>query len=106
MGRRLGESLGGTSRGQQVVSQGHLVNALSVFPSDTPSATQGDQDVGPLVLHQPGMRDLVRCRDNLFFRLGRISLSRVRVFIFDWTASGRRALDSGALHVRFRSGDL
>src|SRR5213080_1983355 len=89
-----------------MVSESHLADALSVFPSDTPSATQGHQDVGPLVLDQPGMRGRIRCSGSLFLRLGRLSLSRVRIFLFDWTASGRRALDSGALHVRLRPGDL
>jgi len=76
------------------------------FSGNAAASIESRQNVGPLVLHQSGMRDLVRCRDRLFLRLGRISLSRVRVLIFDWTASGRRALDSGALHVRFRPGDV
>ena len=106
MGRRLGKSLGGTARGQQMVSESDLVNALSLFSGNAAASIESRQNVGPLVLDQPGMRGRIRCSGSLFLRLGRLSLSRVRVFIFDWTASGRRALDSRALHVRFRPGDV
>src|SRR5215471_10327549 len=52
------------------------------------------------------MCNRIRRSDRLSLRLGRISLSGVRIFVFDWLASGWRPLDSGALHVRFRSGNI
>ena len=48
--RRPGEPLGGTTRGQQMVSQGDLAHALSVFSTDPAATIESDQDVGPLVL--------------------------------------------------------
>ncbi len=48
----------------------------------------------------------VRCGGRLFLRLGRISLSGILVFLLDRAASGGRPLDSGALHLRFRPGDV
>src|SRR4029078_7681146 len=52
------------------------------------------------------MRSRIRCRNRLFLRLARISLSGGRVLFFHLAASGGRTLDSGALHVRFRPGDV
>src|SRR6266511_4101501 len=52
------------------------------------------------------MRGGVRRGSCLFLRLARISLSRVRLFLLDWAASCGCTLDSGALHVRFRPGDI
>src|SRR6266404_8093036 len=59
-----------------------------------------------MVLYQSRVRGRIRCGDHLFLRLGWISLSCVRVFVFDRAASGRCALGSGALHLRFRPGDV
>src|SRR5262249_33716674 len=89
-----------------MVSESDLVDALSVFPSDTSPAIEGDQDVGPLVLDQPDVRRCVRRSDRLFLWLGRISLSSVRVLVFHRAASGWRAMDSGALHLRLRPGNV
>src|SRR5206468_10634084 len=69
MGRSLGKSLGGTAGGQQMVSQGDLVNALSLFSGDAAASIESRQNVGPLVLQQSGIRDLVRCGDSLVLRL-------------------------------------
>src|SRR4030095_7715500 len=101
MGCRSGESLGGPPGGQQMVFQGGLADAVSVLSSHAPAAAQGDQDVGPLVLYQSCMRDRIRCGDRLFLWLGWISLSGVRVFLFDRPAPGWSAMDSRALHLRF-----
>src|ERR671922_2786653 len=106
MGRRFGEPLGGATGGKQMVSQSDLVNAVSLFSSDASAATEGDQDVGPLVLAESRVCNRVRRSDRLFLRLGGISLSSVRVFVFHRAASGWRPLDSGALHLRFRRGDV
>src|SRR5215471_13215346 len=106
MGRRLGEPLGGAPGGQLMVSQSDLVNAVSIFSGHASASTEGDQDVGPLVLAESRLCNRVRRSDRLFLWLGRISLSGIRVFVLDRAASGRRALDSGALHVRFRPGDV
>src|SRR5215471_20507089 len=106
MGRRPGEPLGGAPGGQQMVSQGDLADALSVLSVDTAAATEGDQDVGPMVLNKSRVCGPVRRGDRLFLWLGRFLVSRVRVFLLDWAASGGRALDPGALHVRFRPGDV
>src|SRR5437870_3972629 len=35
-----------------------------------------------------------------------VSLSCVGIFLFDWVASGGCSLDSRALHLRFRPGDV
>src|SRR6184192_4431787 len=53
------------------------------------------------VLHQLRVCSGVRCRHCLFLWLAGVSLSSVRVFLFDWAASGWCPLDSGALHIRF-----
>src|SRR5262249_16305543 len=106
MGRRSGEPLGSAPGGQQMVPESDLANALSVFSSHTSAATESDQDVGPLVLDQSGVRGHIRYSSSLFLWLARVFLSRVRIFLFDRAASGGRALDSRALHVRFRSGDV
>src|SRR6266700_4029023 len=90
----------------KMVSQGDLAHALSVFPTDPAAPVEGHQDVGPVVLREFCLCSGVRCRNYLFLRLAGISLSRIRVFLFDWTASGGCSLDSGALHLRFRPGDI
>src|SRR5581483_3745573 len=91
---------------QQMVSQGDLAHALSVFSTDAPTTFESDQDVGPLVLYQFCVCRALRCGSRLFFRLAWISLSRVCVFLFNRVAPGRRSLDSGALHIRFRPGNV
>src|SRR5213595_3865002 len=89
-----------------MVSQGDLAHALSVFPTDSAASVESDHDVGPMVLYQFCLRGGVRRSSCLFLRLARISLSRLRVFLFNWSAPGGRTLDSGALHLRFWSGDV
>src|SRR6185503_8860500 len=106
MGRRSGEPLGGPPGRQLMVQESNLADAVSIFSGNPSASTQSDQDVGPLVLNQFCMRGRVRCRDRLFMRLGWISLSGVRVFVFHWAAPGGGTLDSGALHIRFRPGDV
>src|SRR2546423_2685072 len=106
MGRRSGEPLGSAPCGQQMVSQSDLADAVSIFSGHAPASAQSNKDVGSLVLAESRLCNRVRRSDRLFLRLGGISLSRVRVFIFHWAASGGRAMDSGALHLRFRPGDV
>src|SRR5882672_1077725 len=48
----------------------------------------------------------LRRGSRLFLRLARISLPRVWIFLLDWAASGWCPLDSGALHLRFRPGNV
>src|SRR5207245_1248993 len=101
MGRGLGEPLGGALGWQQMVWEGDLADALSVLSGDTAASIKGDQDVGPMVLHQSRMCGRVRRSDRLFLWVGWFLVSRVRVFLLHWAASGGRALGSGALHLRF-----
>src|SRR5439155_2492936 len=89
-----------------MVSQGTVAHALSFFPINSAAPLESDQNVGPVVLHQLRVCSGVRCRHCLFLRLAGVSLSSVRVFLFDWAASGWCPLDSGALHIRFRPGDV
>src|SRR5437016_13538100 len=100
MGRRLGKSLGGTARCQQVVSQGDLVNALSLFPGNAAASIESRQNVGPLVFDQSRVCNRLRYSNCLILRLGWISLSGVRLFVFDRTAHCRREMDSRELQVR------
>src|SRR6476659_1449606 len=89
-----------------MVPEGNLADAVSIFSGNASAPTQGDQDVGPLVLNQSCMRGRVRCRNSLFLRLAWVSLSGVRVFVFHWAAPCGGTLDSGALHLRLRPGDV
>src|SRR4029077_9004847 len=61
---------------------------------------------GPLVLYQFRVCRAVRRGSRLFLRLAGVSLSRVRIFLFNWITPGGRTLDSGTLHLRFRPGNL
>ena len=101
MGRRPGESLGSASGREQVVHEGNLAHALSLFSGDAPAAIEGDHDVGSMVLHQLCLRGALRCGGRLFLWLAGIPLSRVRVFLLNRIAPRRCSLDPGALHVRF-----
>src|SRR6266498_3173797 len=89
-----------------MVSQGNLAHALSLFSANAPAAFKSDQDVGPLVLYQFCVCGPLRRGSRLFLRLARFFLSRVRIFLFNWITSGRCSLDSGALHLRFRPGNV
>src|SRR5258707_9602861 len=89
-----------------MVSQGNLAHALSLFSANAPAASKSDQDVGPLVLYQFRVCGALRRGSRLFLRLAGVSLSRVRIFLFNWITPGGRTLDSGALHLRFRPGNL
>src|SRR4029077_10814597 len=89
-----------------MVSQGNLAHALSLFSANAAAPFKSDQDVGPLVLYQFCVCGAVRRGSRLFLRLAGVSLSRVRIFLFNWITPGGRTLDSGALHLRFRPGNL
>src|SRR3954447_3927431 len=89
-----------------MVPESNLVDAVSIFSGNPSASTESDQDVGPLVLNQSCMRGRLRRSDRLFLRLAWISLSGVRVFVFHWAAPGGGTLDSGALHLRLRPGDV
>src|SRR5215813_7227961 len=89
-----------------MVSQGNLAHALSVFSGNAGAAVKSDQDVGPLVLYQFRVCCPVRRGSGLFLRLAGISLSRVRVFLLNWITPRGCTLDPGALHIRFRPGNL
>src|SRR6266478_4763339 len=89
-----------------MVPEGDLANALSVFSGNSSASVKGDQDVGPLVLHQSRVRSRLRCSDRLLLRLGWVSLSCLRILLFDRAESSGRRLDARALHVRFRPGDI
>src|SRR6266480_2135368 len=89
-----------------MVSQGSVAHAFSFFPIDPAAPLKSDQNVGPVVLREFCLCGGIRRRNYLFLRLAGISLSRIRVFLFDWAASGGCSLDSGALHLRFRSGNV
>src|SRR6266536_1801408 len=89
-----------------MVSQGDLAHALSLFSANAPDAFKSDQDVGPLVLYQFCVCGALRRGSRLFLWLAGVSLSRVRIFLFNWIAPGWCSLDSGALHLRFRPGNL
>src|SRR5439155_22260069 len=89
-----------------MVSQGAVAYAFSFFPTHAAATVESDHHVGPVVLCEFRLCGDVRCSCYLFLRLAWVSLSCVRVFLFDWVASGGRALDSRALHLRFRPGDV
>src|SRR4029450_10587639 len=89
-----------------MVSQGALARALSVLSVNASAPPEGDHDAGPLVCSESRLRNRLRCRGGLFLRLGWIALSRVFIFLLHWSAPGRRALDPGALHLRFRPGNV
>src|ERR1044071_4626206 len=89
-----------------MVSQGNLADALSFFSANPPATFESDQDVGPLVLYQFCVCGVLRRGGYLFLRLARVSLSRIGIFLFHWITSGRCSLDPGALHLRFRPGNL
>src|SRR5581483_159770 len=101
VGRGPRKPLGSAPGGQQMVPESDLADALPIFPDNASAAAESDQDVGPLVYAESGVRDRLRRGHRLSLWLGRVSLSGVRVFLFHWAASGGSALDSGALHVRF-----
>ena len=76
------------------------------FPTDAAAAFESDHDVEPMELFQSRLRHRLRCVRDLFLRLARGALSRFFLRVFDRAASGGRAVDSGALHLRFRPGDV
>src|SRR6266481_3877015 len=89
-----------------MVHEGNLAYALPIFSADAPATIESDYDVGSLVLHQFCVCRALRCGGHLFLRLAGISLSGICVFLFNWIAPGRRSLDSGALYLRFRPGNV
>jgi hypothetical protein len=67
------------------------------FQVTRPAAFKSDQDVGPLVLYQFCVCGALRRGSRLFLRLAGVSLSRVRIFLFNWITPGRRSLDSRSI---------
>src|SRR5439155_11165963 len=86
--------------------KGNQAHAIPIISANAPATIEGEYDVGSLVLHQFCVCRALRCCRHLSLRLAGISLSRVRVFLFDCVAPGWGSLDSGALHLRFRPRDI
>src|SRR5207302_9445882 len=101
-----GESLGSATGRQCLVPQDALADALSIFPADATAALEGDHHARSLVCSESGLRSRLRCDGGVFVRLAGTSLPCVFVLLFDRPASGRRALDPGALYERRRSGNF
>jgi len=105
IGTRTWRTIGRPAWWQLLVSESDLADAVSILSSNPPASTQSDQDVGPLVSINFACA-MAYDVAIVYFAVGWISLSRVRVFVFHRAAPGGGTLDSGALHIRFRPGDV